>query len=35
MSGDCPLCYSFDDDLSYRGGICEVCFIESDREVSL
>lgn len=27
-AGDCPRCNSFDDDLSFRGGICETCFRE-------
>ena len=25
-AGDCPRCNSFDDDLSFRGGICETCW---------
>lgn len=28
VPGDCPVCNSFDDDLSWRDGICETCYIE-------
>ena len=28
IPGDCPRCNSFDDDLGWRDGICESCYIE-------
>ena len=27
--GECPKCHAFDDDLSYRDGICETCYKEN------
>lgn len=27
-AGNCPECYSWDDDLTFRGGICETCYLE-------
>lgn len=29
-AGNCPECYSWDDDLTFRGGICETCYLESN-----
>jgi len=28
MPGNCPRCYSWDDDLDFRDGICECCYLE-------
>lgn len=27
--GNCPNCYSWDDNLEYRDGICEDCYLDS------
>ena len=30
MSGNCPRCNSWDDDLTARNGVCEACYLEND-----
>ena len=30
-AGDCPRCNAWDDDLEYRDGICESCYIEDKK----
>jgi hypothetical protein len=28
----CPRCNAWDDDLNFRGGICECCYIEDQQK---